>query len=91
MTLPLTIALFATFVLAGTAKLLDEVFEEEVLALGGLIAVHPVDDDIVWRLVKTLGAIRCKALRRLEEKPATEVSLKPHPAIQDFLLTLKVA
>ena len=77
-------------------ELINDLFEEEALVIGGLVVVHPVDDDLVWRLVKNLDVIRTKILRRLEdvgpavaEAPPARPNLKPHPAIADFLLTLR--
>ena len=49
--------------------LIDGVFEEEALAIGGLVAIHEVPDDLVWRLVKSLDTIRERVLRRIEAKP----------------------
>ena len=80
-------------------ELIDDLFEEEALVIGGLVAVHEVDDDLVWRLVKHLDVIRGKVLRRLENKadderedaPPRRPHLKPHPAIEDFLLSLRRA
>lgn len=84
---------------AEARELINDLFEEEALVIGGLVAVHEMDDDLVWRLVKNLDVIRGKALRRLEGKdaeeepraPARRPNLKPHPAIEDFLLTLRRA
>lgn len=78
-------------------ELINDLFEEEALVIGGLIAVHEVDDDLIWRLVKNLDVIRTKILRRLEDTapvieeshPARRPNLKPHPAIEDFLRTLR--
>ena len=80
-------------------ELINDLFEEEALVIGGLVAVHDVDDDLVWRLVKNLDVIRGKILRRLEDKapidregsPSCRPNLKPHPAIEDFLLSLRRA
>ena len=80
-------------------SLLNDLFEEEALVIGGLIAVHDMDDDFVWRLVKNLDVIRSKMLRRLEDSTQPKSSdgqsghskLKPHPAIEEFLLKLKRA
>ena len=82
---------------AVVEELIDDLFEEEALVIGGLVAVHEVNDDFVWRLVKNLDVIRRKALRRLEDRaydeshnpPRRRPNLKPHPAIEDFLLSLR--
>lgn len=77
--------------------LINEIFEEEALLIGGLVAVHDVDDDVVWRLIRNLDVLRCRFLRRFEdqvppdeaEPPRRRPNLNPHPAIEDFLLTLR--
>ncbi len=82
---------------AEARELITDLFEEEALVIGGLVAIHKVDDDLVWRLVKNLDVIRGKVLRRLEDKevpddtalPPNRSHLKPHPAIEDFLLSLR--
>ena len=61
--------------------LIDDVFEEEALVLGGLVAIHDIEDEMVWRLVRNFDVIRRKALGRLDDEPAP----KPHPAIEEFL------
>ena len=82
---------------AEARQLVDDLFEEEALVLGGIVAVHRVDDEIVWRLVKNLDAIRSKTLRRIEGRSADGpgasacCDLRPHPAIEDFLIKLRRA
>lgn len=78
-------------------ELILDLFEEEALVLGGIAAVHGVQDDLIWRLILNLDVIRVKALRRLENRdpvegepsPARRPNLKPHPAIEDFLSKLR--
>ena len=79
-------------------RIIDDLFEEEALVLGGLVAVHGVDDDLVWRLVKNLDVIRGRFLQRIEVRDTGEHEaaiprhhLKPHPAIEDFLLSIRRA
>ena len=48
--------------------LINRLFEEEALALGGLAALHEVDDDLVQRLIGNMSAIRARALSRLENR-----------------------
>ena len=82
---------------AEARGMIDDIFEEEALVIGGLVAVHEIDDDLVWRLVRNLNAIRSRTLRRLDEElPLDEIELqhqrpnvKPHPAISDFLRSLR--
>ena len=81
---------------AEARDLINDLFEEEALVIGGLVAVHEMDDDLVWRLVKNLDVIRVKILRRLEDEPPPDTAeprrrpnVRPHPAIEDFLLSLR--
>ena len=82
---------------AEVKRLIDDVFEEEALLLGGLVAVHGLDDDFVWRYIKNLDVIRDNALGALDDSepisvdvnPVRGPDLKPHPAIEDFLLKLR--
>ena len=78
-------------------ELIDDLFEEEALVIGGLVAIHDVEDDLVWRLFRNLNVIRKKTLRHLDTKaplsdgdpPGDRAGLKPHPAIEEFLLRLR--
>lgn len=77
--------------------LINDLFEQEALVIGGLVAIHKVDDDLVWRLIRNIDAIRRKFLQRLEEKdpdddgggPPRRPNLNPHPAIEEFLLSVR--
>lgn len=82
---------------AEATDLINDVFEEEALVLGGLVALHDVEDDLVWRLVRNLDAIRGRALRSLDDSESPEAEeagpkrpdLRPHPAIEEFLLKIR--
>ena len=82
---------------AEVKELIDELFEEEALVIGGLVAFHQVDDELIWRLMKNLDVIRGKTLRRIgareqdigDDGEATRPELKPHPAIEEFLLNIR--
>jgi hypothetical protein len=82
---------------AEATDLINDVFEEEALVLGGLVALHDVEDDLVWRLVRNLDAIRGRALRSLDDSEFSEAEeagpkrpdLRPHPAIEEFLLKIR--
>jgi hypothetical protein len=76
-------------------ELLDDLHEEQALAIGGLIAAHPVEDDFIWRLFRSLDVVRQKALKRLDgsdprraNRVATAAFPEPHPAIEEFLAKL---
>ena len=82
---------------AEVKELINALFEEEALVIGGLVAIHKVEDDVIWRLIKSLDSIRRKYLRRLDEEgpdddgggPPKRPNFKPHPAIEDFLLAIR--
>ena len=82
---------------AEAKQLVDDLFEEEALVLGGIVAAHGEEDDLIWRLVRNLDAIRNKALRRIEGRGVENTGssaccdLRPHPAIEDFLVKIRRA
>lgn len=70
-------------------------FEEEALVIGGMIAMHKMEDSMVWRLMRNLDEIRRKTMRRLEDRfpEKAETSERPdmrlHPAVEEFLLRVR--
>lgn len=77
-------------------QIIDDLFEEEALLIGGLAATHRLEDNLVWRLVKNLDVIRARFLRRIEardtdghETATARRYLTPHPAIEDFLMSIR--
>ena len=82
---------------ADAKKLINDLFEEEALVLGGLVALHDIEDELVWRLARILDLIRRKTLNRLNrsgdvdsfEPDAERPNLKPHPAIEHLLINIR--
>ncbi len=77
---------------AEAKKLINDVFEEEALVLGGMAVLQEIDHCLAWRLVKNLDAIRRKALRRVdaEDDDGTGQSdFTQSPAIAEFLRTIR--
>lgn len=74
--------------------LLDGIFEEQALVIGGLLTLYDVGDAFISRLFRSFAAVRRKALRRLDgsdptrPRTANEVSQQPHPALEQFLSQL---
>ena len=77
-------------------RLITHVVREQAMVLGGLAALDEIDDEAVWRLIRSLEAIRLRALRRVDqlqedkgqEEGGTEPPPRPHPAIEEFLRRL---
>ena len=72
-------------------ELVNDLFEEAALAIGGLVALYPVNDEFVQRLFASLSVIHQKAMQRIEE-PDSKGSAgsarargEPHPDIAEFL------
>ena len=84
---------------AEATELIDDLFEEEAFVIGGLAAIHEMDDNLVRRLMRSLEVIRGKALRRLGDgtpggggvAKRSRERVKPHPAIEEFLRSLRRA
>ncbi len=82
---------------AKVKEMIRDLFEEEALMIGGLLPFHSVDDEFIWRLLKGLDVVRSGVIRQLNGSPAVltygkrlkKLALKPHPAIEDFLLKLR--
>ncbi len=72
-------------------EFINDLFLEQALAIGGIVALHPTDDAVVWGLVRNLDSIRGRALRRIDGASGgtTSVDLTPHSAIEDFILSLR--
>ncbi|MDH5527831.1 MAG: hypothetical protein OEY97_11050 [Nitrospirota bacterium] len=83
------------FSASETRTLVNDLFEKEALVIGGLAATHPMDDEFVWRLMRSLDAIRTQVLRRLgEESPPDQESpdqpsMHRHPAVDEFLRNIR--
>jgi hypothetical protein len=71
--------------------IINGIFEEIGLVLGGLVALHmttrdPEEDDFLWRLCKNLDVIRVKSLKKLSPpKSGKKLDLRPHPAIAELV------
>ena len=80
-------------------QLVQQLLEEEALAIGGLLAVHEVDDEFVWQLFQSLDSIGEKylaipgadALNGLSKSFDTPRKAQPHPAVAEFLARIRRA
>ena len=79
------------------AHTIRQLLEEQAVAIGGLLAVHEIDDDFVWRLFHALDAVRQKYMRQEttredvdpEELNRDSRRSQPHPAVQEFLARVR--
>jgi hypothetical protein len=83
---------------AEVKDLIEGLFEEEALVIGGIVALYGMEDSMVWRLMRNLDEIRRKTLKRFDDEDkdpsdseglAKGANLKPHPAIEEFLLRVR--
>lgn len=84
-----------------TKTILDDLFREEALLLGGIAAIYPMDDQVVTRMVRGLEHLRHRYLRRVlgdgergagrEQRDTrnTRSIFQPHPAIEKFLRSIR--
>jgi len=76
-------------------RLIDGVFEEEALVIGGMAALRELNDDAIWQLIRSLDSIRSRTIRSLDRQDtrtrakSQRIDLRPHPAVQDFLIKLR--
>ena len=74
---------------------LVDAFEETALVLGGIFAVHEVDDEVIWQAAKSLSVIYRKARQAIlsaetdEDGGAPGREPEPHPAIVELLAQLR--
>lgn len=73
---------------------LGEALQEVALSLAGIVATYPVDDEIVVRLTRSIGAIADRHLSAgagmsgSVASPRPNPRLRPHPAIVELLARL---
>jgi len=75
-----------------TETLVRNALDDIVVVVGGAAALHQLNDDVVWSVMKRLDRIRVRLLRDLKGlAPRNEEELngpKPprvHPAVDEFL------
>ena len=73
--------------------LVREALDDIALVIGGAAAIHHLDDDLVWTVMKRLDRIRVRLLRDLTGlTPRDELELNPawppriHAAVDEFLV-----
>ena len=82
---------------AKAKRIIQELFEEQALVIGGLLPFHEVDDEFIWKLLKGVDVVRNSAIRQLDGSPPMmsfgdrrkKLTLSPLPAVEDFLTKLR--
>lgn len=76
-----------------TETLVRSALDDIVVVVGGAAALHQLDDDLVWSVMKRLDRIRVRLLRdlkvqapRSEAEPTTPEPPRVHPAVDEFLI-----
>ncbi len=80
-------------------RVVVDLLRESALVVGGLVALHEVEDEFIWQLMRSLHVIGRRSLRRLARRrparradPQTmQVPARPHPAVEEFLNRLRSA
>jgi len=77
---------------AAHEALIRDSFDDIALLVGSAAAIHNLDDDILWTVMKRLDRIRVRLLRNLsgitgreDFEPTTVRPPRTHPAVDEFL------
>jgi hypothetical protein len=76
-------------------EILLDLMEESALVVAGVLVVHKLHDDVVWKLMKGLDDARRGSLARLDEaagegQPNLEAPVpSAHPAVEEFLIHIQ--
>jgi len=75
--------------------LVNAMFEEIALVLGGVVSLHPVNNEAIWSLVRGLDRVRQRHLRAVDRSDPDPpfargdgAEITPHPAVEQFLKNL---
>jgi len=76
-------------------QVLDATIGDIAQVLGGIFALHDVEDAVVWKAMKHLDLSHSTALARLQESDGPESfedreASKTHPAVEALLRKLRV-
>jgi hypothetical protein len=76
----------------GIENLVREAFNDVALLIGAVAAIHQVEDDLVWTVMKRLDRIRIRLLRDLKGvsrpedfDPQPMPTPRVHAAVDEFL------
>lgn len=72
-------------------ELFNDLFEQQALILGGIVAMHEVEDGIVWDVMRNLSVLRMKAMKSIDREYGDPDQRKGHPAIEEFLKEIRGA
>ena len=76
-------------------ELLDSTFEELALVLGGAFAMHRINEEAIWQIMKSMDELHSKTVARLEgleqkeSRKPDRSSFQPHPAVEALLQKLR--
>lgn len=77
-------------------KFINSIFQDITLCLGGIFLLNQVNDELIWIIANSLEEIYEDSLNTLKvlnfdsrNKQGKSKELKPHPAIEKFLVRLE--
>jgi hypothetical protein len=77
----------------STESLVRAALDEIALLIGGAAALHRLDDDLVWTLMKRMDRVRVRLLRDLKGdfssdqfEPPSPTPPRVHGAVEEFLV-----
>jgi len=74
---------------------LIDAFEEAAQVLGGIFAVHEIEDEVIWQTMKSLSVIYRKARNAIRDSDPGRPSdsqggvTEPHPAVMELLTQIQ--
>lgn len=77
-------------------RFINNIFQNITLCLAGIFLLNQVNDELIWTITRSLEEIYEDSLNTLKilnfdskNKPEKSKELKPHPAIEKFLVRLE--
>ncbi len=73
-------------------KLVNQIFQDVALMLGGVVALRrrEISDKVIWEIAKDLKRLHSQYLPKAKKKDHG-VDLKPHPAIEDLIRKIRLS
>ncbi|MEW6557192.1 MAG: hypothetical protein AB1349_07550 [Elusimicrobiota bacterium] len=79
-------------------QVINDAFRNLTLCFGGIFLIHPVKDELIWVMMKSIEEVYLDACRKIdklqhlsakEKNSKNKISSESHPAIEKFLKKLE--